>query len=424
MLKVCLDDAEVMQLLFLAAQDMARAQIPESARSFMLARMTALRKKDGGVRGIATGTSFRKLVAKTLARQFGKVVESVCAPFQFALSTRAGTDCVGHAVMAMTDADPDATILSIDGIGAYDHVLRSAMMSKLLSVPGLRGLLPFVRSTYSHPTSYWWQDAVSVTHQVHQAEGGEQGDPLMPLLFSLAIHDALVAVQAELREGEALFAFLDDVYAVSGPNRTREVFELLSQHMWRVAGIRLHTGKTRVWNRSGVAPPDVDDLGEQVWNKDGIKVLGTPVGTNQFVSDAVAERVQEENRLWEAIEWVPDLQAAWQILVQCAGARCNHLLRTLPPSQSGQYAALHDAGMMGAIWEVCQESHKRKKMLVAWPLCPCEWEGWVSGQRPGWLQQHTGPRGLTLCTWCKKDFQPWLSQSWSSWKPQQNPLAF
>ena len=38
----------------------------------------------------------------------------------------------------------------------------------------------------------------------------------MPLLFSLAIHDALVAVQAELREGEVLFAYLDDVYAVTG----------------------------------------------------------------------------------------------------------------------------------------------------------------------------------------------------------------
>ena len=100
LLKVCLDDVEEMQFLFLAA-------------------------RDGGARGIATGTSFRRLIAKTLARQFGKVVESACAPFQFALSTRAGTDCVEHAVRVMTDADPDATILSVDGVGAYDHVLRS-----------------------------------------------------------------------------------------------------------------------------------------------------------------------------------------------------------------------------------------------------------------------------------------------------------
>ena len=54
----------------------------------MLATVTSLQKKDGGVRGIATGSSFRRLVAKTLARQFGKAVEATCFPFQFALSTR------------------------------------------------------------------------------------------------------------------------------------------------------------------------------------------------------------------------------------------------------------------------------------------------------------------------------------------------
>ena len=80
--------------------------------------MTALVKKDGGVRGIATGTSFRRLVAKSLARQFAKEVESVCALFQFASSTRAGTDRVGHAVLAMTDAHSTTTVLSKGGIGA------------------------------------------------------------------------------------------------------------------------------------------------------------------------------------------------------------------------------------------------------------------------------------------------------------------
>ena len=48
-------------------------------------------------------------------------MEAVCAPFQFALSTRAGTDCVGHTIRAMTDVDPECTVLSIDGVGAYDH---------------------------------------------------------------------------------------------------------------------------------------------------------------------------------------------------------------------------------------------------------------------------------------------------------------
>ena len=134
-----------------SAEDAATADRPESARkAFTSATVTALQKPNGGVRGIATGTSFRRLVARTLARQFRKAVAATCAPFQFALSTRAGTDCVGHAMRAFTDANPMTTVLSFDGIGAYDYVYRSAFLKKLHSVPSLQGLLPFVRATWSN----------------------------------------------------------------------------------------------------------------------------------------------------------------------------------------------------------------------------------------------------------------------------------
>ena len=251
MLKVCLGDAEATHLLFQAAEDLARAEAPATVtRAFMAATMTALRKPDGGVRGIATGTSFRRLVAKTLARQFGKVVESTCAPFQFALSTRAGTDCVGHTIRAMTDADPECTVLSIDGIGAYDHILRSAFLTKLHNVPELQGLLPFVRSIYARPTTYVWEDSEGVKHRIVQAEGGEQGDPLMPLLFSLGIHDSLCAVKEQLRPADELFAYLDDAHVASPPNRTRGAYNLLEAELFAGAGIRFaHWQDTRVESR-------------------------------------------------------------------------------------------------------------------------------------------------------------------------------
>ena len=47
------------------------------------------------------------------------------------------------------------SVLSIDGIGTYDHVYRSSMMSKLLDVPGLQKLL--VRKAYSQPSRYAWE---------------------------------------------------------------------------------------------------------------------------------------------------------------------------------------------------------------------------------------------------------------------------
>ena len=114
-LRVLLDEEDALEELLAAAQSLARADLPaEVAEAYMQARLTALRKPTSGVRGIATGTSLRRLVARTLARQFGPEVEAACAPYQFALSTRAGTDCVGHVVRSLTDARATATLLSID----------------------------------------------------------------------------------------------------------------------------------------------------------------------------------------------------------------------------------------------------------------------------------------------------------------------
>ena len=39
---------------------------------------------------------------------------------------------------AATDRDGSATILSVDGTGAYDHVLRAAMLERLEKMPGAR----------------------------------------------------------------------------------------------------------------------------------------------------------------------------------------------------------------------------------------------------------------------------------------------
>ena len=74
---------------------LARAEVPASILSALrLGRMTALRKPSGGVRGIVVSDVFRRLVARTLAQQFAKKAETATAPFQYALSTRAGCECV------------------------------------------------------------------------------------------------------------------------------------------------------------------------------------------------------------------------------------------------------------------------------------------------------------------------------------------
>ena len=68
--KFCLEDDSCIDLLFDAAQNLGQAKTPtEISDAFTMSRLTALSKPTGGCRGIATGTSFRRLLARTLARQ-------------------------------------------------------------------------------------------------------------------------------------------------------------------------------------------------------------------------------------------------------------------------------------------------------------------------------------------------------------------
>ena len=79
-------------------------------------------------------------------------------------------------------------VLSIDGIGAYDLISRSTMLEGLLQMDRGDEILPFVRCFNGSPSTYLWEDEMGMSHEIAQGEGGEQGDPLMPMLFALGLH--------------------------------------------------------------------------------------------------------------------------------------------------------------------------------------------------------------------------------------------
>ena len=155
---------------------------------------------------------------------------------------------------------------------------EGSILTKLMEVPALRPMLPLVRAAVcSQPSRYWWQDESGHRHEIQQFEGGEQGDPLMPLLVSPAIHNALEEAKREMVDGEEWFVFLDDIYILCSPIRTRFLYNVIREKLLHMAGIQLHTGKTRCWNSAGVCPLGIGDLGPDVWSPRGVKVLGTPV---------------------------------------------------------------------------------------------------------------------------------------------------
>ena len=83
-------------------------------------------------------------------------------------------------------------------------------------------------------------------HDIHQGEGGEQGNQLMPLLFSLGQHPDLEAVQAQM-PNEKVFAFMDDVHMATRPQRVGVGQTTLGVELFRRAGIHIHEISSNGW---------------------------------------------------------------------------------------------------------------------------------------------------------------------------------
>ena len=350
--KVLLDQADALELLAEAATLLARADVPqEVAAGIALARMTAIQKPGGGVRGIATGDTFRRLVSRTLAASHAATFDEATRPFQHALSTRAGMDdALTAKLRAALERDPQTTVVSLDGRSAYDCISRAAFLHKLHEVAP--ALVPFARLFYGQASEYLWWDESGERHSIFQGEGCEH-----PALFALGQHAGLQHAAERLQDGEELLAFLDDLYLVLPcPTRSRAAFDTATASVEAHTGIAANLGKTRVFNFSGgPAPPGVRDLGDDVWRGDkpllerGIVALGCPVGTPQFIEAWGRDRVAKEDELLRQLPLLPDLQCAWLLLAYCASPRANHALRTVPPELIRPYAAAHDAAVWGTL---------------------------------------------------------------------------
>ena len=156
-----------------------------------------------------------------------------------------------------------------------------------------------------------------------------------------------------------LFAYLDDIWLVSKPERVGDLHSIAERELWGRARIRIHSSKTHIWNRFGRKPADCDELlrraemldeEARVWTgseipstQQGIKVLGCPLGHEDFVRAQWEATTAKHSALLQARPNVLDVQSAWLLLLHCASARANYQVRVLRPDAVDQFARTHDA---------------------------------------------------------------------------------
>ena len=123
--------------IYFVANLLANAEIPECIRRLLaIGGLTPLNKRDDegsivGVRGICAGDLLRRGVARTFAQMFIEEIVTETSPAQMALGSRAGIDVGVFAARAALELDEDLVLISLDGIGAYEHIWRGTMLGRL-----------------------------------------------------------------------------------------------------------------------------------------------------------------------------------------------------------------------------------------------------------------------------------------------------
>jgi hypothetical protein len=145
--------------------------------------LSASSKKQGGIRPICCGDPLRRLVSKCFCLGGREEIAEVFKNSNFGVGVPGGVEIVAHSLRDILDnpPSPGLALLKIDFTNAFNLVDRNTFLSAVdVELPGLS---PWARWCYSTPSALVYNTNTILTSSC----GVHQGDPLGPLLFSLAL---------------------------------------------------------------------------------------------------------------------------------------------------------------------------------------------------------------------------------------------
>ena len=324
---------ETLQSLAAVVNDVAAGQVPKEVLPLLMgANIVPLRKNadDEAARPVAPGETLRRLCAKRLNAEFGKRAgEVLLEGRQVGVGIPMGMEAAITTVAqyASRHAGTDKVILKIDFRNAFNTVDRSRFLAEAQAKVGV-GIMPFLLACYAEPTSLFCGGEV-----LQSTCGVQQGDPLGPMLFSLAIHEV---TEELVRMGIQAVWYLDDGTIMGSPKEVARGYQLVAQKCAKW-GLSVNAGKCEVialarqeldaLRRAGLPMGVADDGRETQDAQPGtcfrripggdFELLGAPIGSKAHCEEWMRLKVQEFFPLLRALKGMQDSQVAASLLRQC-----------------------------------------------------------------------------------------------------------
>ena len=170
------------QTLDLFASVITSGRVPDSIRPYFFgARLVALSKQKGSIRPIAIGQCLRRAICRAVCIQMREVSTKLLEPYQLGDGSRDGATAAAHAARRFLNSG-GCGFVKIDFRNAFNELSRSALLEAVMRLtPELFRLDSCV---YGRDSFLFYENDI-----IRSERGVQQGDPLGPLLFALALRD-------------------------------------------------------------------------------------------------------------------------------------------------------------------------------------------------------------------------------------------
>jgi len=267
---------------------------------------------------------------------------------------RSGTEKVAHYVNSFFRTHNDSFLIQLDLANAFNEISRTRIRNAL--VQHFPMLVRFFDLMHADNYSVHFGD-----YNIECTEGVLQGDTLGSTYFSLGIHSILHELQLEFPD--FILKYYSDDGNILGRRSTLQnasrITDFLSTaaQKFNDAGLRIRLDKSTIYSPhfdidASLFSPQlldscplfgVDARIRLVPAVEGVVVLGTPIGSADFVvhhSIQCASRIASQMRKLDKIR---GLKQEYIILLrQCFNPRFHHLCRTVDPMLLDSAARLHD----------------------------------------------------------------------------------